>query len=698
MDTSFLANALFSLLLKKIVVPQEYKAQCKGIQVMLQDDVTGLIDVLTDFAVASAKVDFSIETDSAKFNDICKEWLDTINIDVGTVPIGIKALAEEYFKERWKGSSFAVLQIAGWEKFEGTDLILPTKMFFVDGSSIHAEDVDSKNNDLSIDSYKYFVAESKNPINSKSAIINRPFSRWFDKYPTPFLIKRGIYHNAEIIRSLKSKETEILDQIIPYLLLAKKGSEALAKEGKTYSDTQLQTIADQFQDLLTELKTTNLGDKQVKSPIRVTNFDEDLKHFIPDLKTIFDTILFEQAERNILSGLGFVDVIQGVSSTRRESTLNPKAFIVEVNAGVESFKDILRQLLVLIKQKNDSHIKYTNLKFYVCASPVKAFMTDEFKTSIRSLYDRGCLSKRTYTELVGEVDFKTEVYRREKEAKDGIDYIMYPQLTQNQEDKGLDIQGTNPDGTPQDTKITPDKQGIEKQNYKMASLIEDDIIEDEIVLEEASEIEYDTYLGRFVSQKELETSALKKKVRVTEKYLRYRQVEPNKFEEKSFRTITISPSQKIKAIIGKIKGAKTTTIQSYLFLKEKWTDKLAKEWLDQHSSAYIATIEKYDLVTAPYTQLTELPPAVKKLDVEKQRAWLKIFNNAFRYMLAKTGDIKQAEKYAFRVAWSQVKRVNISQSLWEKLRDKFRNKKLEVAEKQAKLLDKLLKDKEDETI
>src|SRR3989304_191693 len=549
MDTSFLANALFSLLLKKIVVPQEYKAQCKGIQVMLQDDVTGLIDVLTDFAVASAKVDFSIETDSAKFNDICKEWLDTINIDVGTVPIGIKALAEEYFKERWKGSSFAVLQIAGWEKFEGTDLILPTKMFFVDGSSIHAEDVDSKNNDLSIDSYKYFVAESKNPINSKSAIINRPFSRWFDKYPTPFLIKRGIYHNAEIIRSLKSKETEILDQIIPYLLLAKKGSEALAKEGKTYSDTQLQTIADQFQDLLTELKT------------------------------IFDTILFEQAERNILSGLGFVDVIQGVSSTRRESTLNPKAFIVEVNAGVESFKDILRQLLVLIKQKNDSHIKYTNLKFYVCASPVKAFMTDEFKTSIRSLYDRGCLSKRTYTELAGEVDFKTEVYRREKEAKDGIDYIMYPQLTQNQEDKGLDIQGTNPDGTPQDTKITPDKQGIKNQNYKMASLIEDDIIEDEIVLEEASEIEYDTYLGRFVSQKELETSALKKKVRVTEKYLRYRQVEPNKFREKPFRPLTTHPPLQITALIGKLKGAKTTTIQSYLFLKEKWTDKLAKEWL-----------------------------------------------------------------------------------------------------------------------
>jgi cation transport regulator ChaB/predicted transcriptional regulator YdeE len=658
MDTGFLANALFSLLLKKIVTPVEYKAQCSAIKLMLQDDVTGLVDVLTDFSVNSAKVDFTIETNSEKFNEIFKEWLDTVNIEVGTIPMGIKALAEEYFKERWKGSSFAVLQIAEWSKVAGTDLILPTKMFFVDGSSVHAEDVEEGNNNLSIDSYKYFVGEAKQAISSKSAIINRPYGRWFDKYPTPYLIKRGVYHNSEIIRSLKSKQTEILDQIIPYLLLAKKGSEALTLQGKTYSQTQLQEIANQFQELMTELKTTSLSDKQVKTPMRVTNFDEDLKHFIPDLSTIFAPALFEQAERNILSGLGFIDVIQGVSSTRRESTLNPKAFIQEVNSGVESFKDILKQLLVLIKYKNDTHIKYTNSDFYVCSSPVKAFMSDEFKTSIRSLYDRGCLSKRTYAELVGEVDFRTEIYRREKEAKEGIDYVMYPQVTQNQEDKGIDIQGLNPDGTPQDTNIPPDKQGVEKKNFNNAST-DGDVIDDELVNS---------------SENDLEMAVLKKKLRVTEKYLRYRQVEPNKFEEKSFRTVTLSPSKGIKAIVGKIKGAKTTTIQSYLFLKEKWTDKTAKIWLDQHSQAFVATVEKYDLITAPYNVLTDLPPAVKKLPSAQQTAWMHIWNNAYRYMLAKTGDAKQAEKYAFRVAWSQVKRVHASQSIWETLKDKFTKK------------------------
>ena len=652
METDFLANALFSMLLKKNITPTEFKPQCQAIKEMLKDDVTGLVGVLTDFAVESAKVDFSIETSSEKFNEIFKEWLDTVNIEMGNVPIGIKALAEEYFKERWQGSSFAVLQIAKWEKFEGTDLMLPTKMFFVDGGSISAKEVDAENKNLSIDSYNYFVGESDTPINSKSTIINKP-GRWFDKYPTPYLIRRGVYHNADIIKSLKSKQSEILDQIIPYLLLAKKGSEALTLQGKTYSQPQLTEIANQFQELMNELKSVNVGDKMVKTPMRVTNFDEDLKHFIPDLSTIFAPILFEQAERNILSGLGFIDVIQGISSTRRESTLNPKAFLTEVTAGVESFKDILRQLLVLIKIKNSTHIKYTNSEFYVSSSPIKGFMTAEFLDNIRLLYTHGCLSKRTYTELVSNTDFDTEKYRRDKESRDGTDMTMYPQLINNQEDKGIDIPGvTSPKET--DTAIPKDKQGDpEKYNFSSDS----GLIDDEIVNSSEDEIEF---------------SALKKKVRVTEKYLRYRQIEPNRFEEKSFRTIVISPSLKIKAIVGKIKGEKNTTIQSYLFTKEKWTDKTAKEWLTEHSEAFNSTINKWDLVSAPYTTLQSLPDNVKKMSKIKQEAFRKIFNEAFRYMLSKTGNVKTAETYAFRVAYSGIKRIHdSSQGFWEKMKEKF---------------------------
>jgi len=657
MESAFLANALFSMLLKK-GIPTTFDAQCTAVKSLLIDDVTGLIGSLTNFAVSSAKVDFSIETNSTKFNEIFKKWLDTINMDMGTVPIGIKALAEQYYMERWQGSSFAVLQIAKWEKFENTDLLLPTQMFFVDGSSIHAEEVDKKDNNLSIDSYKYFVGESDKPISSKSAIINRPYCRWYDKYPIPYLMSRGIWQNAEIIKSLKNKEIEILDQIIPYLLLAKKGSEALSVNGKTYSQTELQTIANQFQDLMTELKNVSTGDKQVKTPVRVTNFDEDLKHFIPDLSTIFNVALFEQAERNIMSGLGFIDVVQGISNTRRESTLNPKVFIQEVNAGVDSFKDILKQLLVLIKYKNESHIKYNNSELYVCSSPVKSFMTAEFLDNIRLLYTHGGLSKKTYTELVGGVDYDTEKFRRVRESKLGDDYTMYPQIVNNQEDKGIDLQENTKES---DVTIPKDKQG-DPQKYIRSSLEEDE------------DISYDV-INSFDEEVNIETAGFKSKLRETNTYLRYRQIEPNRLEEKSFRTVTLSPSKGVKAIVGKIKGAKTTTIQSYLFLKKKWNNETAKEWLTEHSEAFVATVEKYDLITAPYNTLTSLPDYVKKMSITKQTAWKNIWNNAYRYMLAKTGSTKQAETYAFRVANSRIRQIHdSSKGFFERLRDKFTKK------------------------
>lgn len=662
MDSAILSNLVLSLLLKKIVVPTDWTGQNNVIKLMLTDDMTGLVNSLTQFAVSSAKVDFSIETSSERLNDLFKRWLDTLNMDLSaTAPIGIKALAEEYFKERWMGSGFCVLKIAKWEKIEGSELILPTKMYIVDGSSVRAEDVDEKDENLKLDSYKYYIGTNFSPkyeIKNSSSVIHRPYCRWYDKYPVPYLIKQGVYHNYKIIESLKTRQTEILDQIIPYLLLIKKGTENLAiSNTKTYSDSELTNVIEQMQELMTDLKSTNLSDKTIKSPIRATNFDEEIKHLIPDVGTMFKAELFEEAERNILSGLGFIDVVQGVSSTRREAVLNPKAFVQEVNSGVEGFKEILSHLLVLIKLQNDSHIKYNSSDFYICSSPVKAFQSEEFLTNVRSLYDRGCLSKKTYAELVGQVDFETEIYRREKESKSGVDYIMYPQLTQNNEDKGIDIQGKNPNSENPDD-IPDDKKGIEKQNYNMSSY-DEDIIEDDIVnsLEE-----------------EIELSALKKKVRVTEQYLRYRQVEPNKFDEKSFRTVTLSPSKGIKSIVGKIKGTKTTTIQSYLFNKSRWTDKTAKVWLDEHSSAFVSTIEKYDIVQAPYTQLTELPDYIKKLDIEKQRAWIKIFNNAYRTKLAQTGDNKQAEKYAFRVANSVIKRVKSNLGFWEQLKDRFTKK------------------------
>jgi len=551
MDQNLLLGQMMGLLMKRIVVPSDFSGQCVAIKTMLADDVCGLVDTLTDFLVESSSVDFSIETQNEKLNELFQDWMDSVNIDYGgTVPMGMTELAKEYMKERWKGSSFPVLKIAKWTKVSGTDFIFPTQLYFVDGSSIKA--IDKENTAaLTLNSYNYFIGEPKTPGAKleKDVIFARPFGRWFDKYPTPYLIKRGVYHNWKIIESLKNKETEILDQIIPYLLLIKKGSAELFKDSqKSYSNEDLAKVIEDFQGLLSDYRNTAAGDKQVKSPARAVNFDETIEQLIPDLKTIFNPQLFEQAERNILGGLGFVDIVQGVSSERREAILNPKPFMQETESGVAGFKGIIKQLVLLIKEKNDSHIKYNSNTLYVCNSPIKSFQTDKFRDTVRQLYDRGLVSKRTTVELMGNVDFNTETFRREQETTSGLDYTMYPPIITNMEDKGIDTQGKNPNpSTPEKiTKdnIPEDKKGIEKKQYK------------------ASEV---TEAG------------------------------------------------------------------------------------------------KVDLVTAPYTKLTDLPPAVKeKLSVNQQRAWMRIWNTAYHYMLNKTGNAKTAETYAFRVAWSQVKKVNKS--------------------------------------
>ena len=180
------------------------------------------------------------------------------------------------------------------------------------------------------------------------------------------------------------------------------------------------------------------------------------------------------AERNILAGLGFIDVVDATSSSRRESVLNPKPFIQEVTTGVEDFKHMVKQLLYLVVKNNPDSIKYNNVKLEVTSTPIKGFMTDKFKERVRQLWDRGLISSKTATELIAEIDFDIEVARREKEAKEGIDYVMYPHITDNKEGIGLDFsEDPASASSPQDNTI-PDAQSnpVEKKNFNQSSLDE----------------------------------------------------------------------------------------------------------------------------------------------------------------------------------------------------------------------------------
>lgn len=73
----------------------------------------------------------------------------------------------------------------------------------------------------------------------------------------------------------------------------------------------------------------------------------------------------------------------------------------------------------------------------------------------------------------------------------------------------------------------------------------------------------------------------------TDQYIRSGHRSPDTFQPNSMRTIVLSKEQGIKAIIGKLTGQDTTTIQSYLFSKDAgWTMSKAKDWFASHHEEY----------------------------------------------------------------------------------------------------------------
>ena len=64
-----------------------------------------------------------------------------------------------------------------------------------------------------------------------------------------------------------------------------------------------------------------------------------------------------------------------------------------------------------------------------------------------------------------------------------------------------------------------------------------------------------------------------------------RVVNPSKFQKDSFRRKKISGG--VSAIIGRLKGETTTSVQSYRFDKTKFTAKEARAWLKKKGIKFI---------------------------------------------------------------------------------------------------------------
>jgi len=427
-----MAEVMMNLTSDQIKIPKEYRNQVLSVKELLKSDTSGLVNSLLDFAISCALVNYSVETNNRSLTELFNDWLNSINDDLrGQIPTGINALAKEYFRERWKGSSFIILRSI-WENKNG--FIVPTKLWFVNGEDIV---IDDKSQDtFVIGKEKYLLQINRKeqkqiPVGrSEKIFVQKPYESWGTSYPIPFIIRRGIFKNLKLLDILATKGEYIIGKALEYLLLLKKGSENLALANQSefiYSSEDLKTIKTQLEDLITDRKNI------AGTPTYATNFDTEIEHLIPEYEKALKQELYTPMERRLLAGLGLIDVLQGIASTRRESTLNPRPFIAEVSSGIEDFKMILSDILeTIIELNKDSHPKYIGQIRKVHSTPIAQFITDDMRDQFKDMYDRGVISKQTYVEVVGDLDLVVEVDRRSLETED-INKIMYPPVIKNEE-------------------------------------------------------------------------------------------------------------------------------------------------------------------------------------------------------------------------------------------------------------------------
>lgn len=426
-----MTEAITSLSTDNVKIPTKYRDQVLAVKESLKKDSSGLVNSLLDFAISCANVEYSVETDNEKLTEIFNNWLSSINEDLlGKIPTGINALAKEYFKERWKGSSFIILRTL-WEERNGVRV--PVKMWFVNGEDIIIQD---DNESFSIGSESYSLKISKKDVKKLPSIkdeiifIQKPFESWGSSYPTPFLIKRGVFKNLAFLELLSSKGDFIIGKALEYLFLLKKGNADLALSGQSdfiYSDEDMESIKTKLSELLVNRKSTS------GVPTYATGFDTEISHIIPEYEKALKQELFTPTERRLLAGLGMIDVLQGIASTRKESMLNPKPFVAEVEQGIEDFKSIMFDVMKTIIKENLR--LFTNAKVNIQkihSTPISEFISDDFRKQLTEMYDRGVISKQTYVEVAGERDFFVEMARRSYE-KDEIDDVMYPPVIENEE-------------------------------------------------------------------------------------------------------------------------------------------------------------------------------------------------------------------------------------------------------------------------
>jgi len=413
----------------KVVVPTDFHKQVVAIDRVLKNDVTGMISTIVDFMVQSAVVPFNFESKNDSLNKIFDEWKETINADVNIdIPMGFRSLSEQYYRERWR-SSFIVLNI-NWGKING--YTMPINMWFSDGGSVY---VDRQGTDLR--TTKYYIGSkltAKNQLKNglkKSSIVRKPYNMWHDQYPTPYLVKKGALYHALVKTIILSKQTQAVQQAFPNMLAIKMGNDTAMKRGEMPVKKDFIDMKKRFVDL----KSDGLERTANNGLVGAFPYDVNFENILPDFKKVLDADIMSGTDRNLLMALGLIE-FKGFSTNREESVLNPKPLVSEIEDGVEDFMQLMGDVVHEIQKRNKTTKRNFSAKdVNIGHDPIKSLLTDNMKLLIRSLYDRGLLSKEDTLEGTTAYKFMQQVEKRKQEIKDNLDETMKAPVIMNQDNK-----------------------------------------------------------------------------------------------------------------------------------------------------------------------------------------------------------------------------------------------------------------------
>ncbi|MHA1737411.1 MAG: hypothetical protein ACTSWD_02425 [Candidatus Heimdallarchaeota archaeon] len=442
----------------KISVPTNFHGQMRVIEKLLKNDNTALISTILEFMIHSATVSYSFDAQNDNVNKALSTWAKDVNKDLNLdIPKGLRNFTEQFMRERLK-SSMNVVRLK-WNQVDG--YWLPTRMWLMDGASIYV-----KNDKKALNTNQYFLGKpGENNIISNSEnetiLIRKPYNQWYDSYPTPYLVKKGALYHALFKQKILARIAEVVNTAFPYQFFIKMGTEQAINQGKAPSEEALREQLKAFQT-----KNSEAGDHQFAKGLGGA-FPADVKfeELIPSYEKVLNDKILAPTDKNILSALGMIE-LKGFAQNREEMILNPKVLVEEVSDCVADYTDFLEDVMDLIKERNSTKYNFSGT-IDVAPGVIESFVTDDMRTLIRSMYDRGLVSMEDTLEGTTSLNFKTQVKKRKQETARKIDLLMEPRKIQNMDG---DTQPEKKNDNEEEVTPDKDKKTPEADNYKNADL------------------------------------------------------------------------------------------------------------------------------------------------------------------------------------------------------------------------------------